>query len=241
MRASKVNDKFQESLYLAMELLRAGMLHNQRIGARAYSGGPNFQGSDADKRSMLLVMRVLSIVPLSFKPEKWTGPLSRELLVFNSFLHATTRSMRTLLEATALNLLLRSDARRSREDYVDIALSLPFCQEANTGMGILFKAYGDAVCHLAGGVDVVVRSGAGTSQGSGANADEQRHVRETKEATLGMLDDAFPNVKNVRNELERGFRFWQTVRSSRFRLCGLMSSTLTRAFGNNRSCLLCGR
>lgn len=66
MRASKVNDKFQESLYLAVELLRTGALHNGRIGGRAWSGGPNFQGTEEDKRSMLLVMRVLSIVPMSF-------------------------------------------------------------------------------------------------------------------------------------------------------------------------------
>lgn len=66
MKASKVNDKFQEALFLAIELLRAGALHNGRIGTRAYSGGPNFQGTEEDKRSMLLVMRVLSIVPLSF-------------------------------------------------------------------------------------------------------------------------------------------------------------------------------
>lgn len=66
MKASKVNDKFQEAVYLAVELLRAGVLHNRPLGNRPYSGGPNFHGSEDDKRSMLLVMRVLSIVPLTF-------------------------------------------------------------------------------------------------------------------------------------------------------------------------------
>ena len=66
MKASKVNDKFQESLILAVELLRAGALHNGKIGNRAWSGGPSFQGTEEDKKSMLLVMRVLSIVPMSF-------------------------------------------------------------------------------------------------------------------------------------------------------------------------------
>lgn len=66
MKNSKVNDKFQEPLFLAMELLRANVLHNGRIGTRPYSGGPNLGGTEADKRSMLLVMRVLSIVPLVF-------------------------------------------------------------------------------------------------------------------------------------------------------------------------------
>lgn len=234
MKKSKVNDKFQEALFLAMELLRAGALHNGRIGTRAYSGGPNFQGTEEDKRSMLLVMRVLSIVPLSFfvcpfcaivpicfsltfvyftppQPGPWTGPLSRELLVFNSFLRVTSRSMRTLLESVAVNLLLRSDARRSREDYLDIALSLPFQSDTNTGMGILFKAFGDAVCHMSGGVDVVTRAGTGTT---GASEEEVAAVKAAKEQTLALLDDAFPNIKNVTADLQRGLRFWELVRST---------------------------
>ena len=117
--------------------------------------------------------------------------------------------MRGLLEATALNLLLRYDARRSREDYLDIALSLPFQTDTNTGMGILFKAYGDAVCHMAGGVDVLVRVGAATAET--ANKEEIATVAAAKEQTLGLLDDAFPNVKNVTAELQRGLRFWSTV------------------------------
>lgn len=66
MKVSKVNDKFQEALFLALELLRSGTLHSGRIGTKIYSGGPAFAGSEEDKRSMLLVMRVMSIVPLAF-------------------------------------------------------------------------------------------------------------------------------------------------------------------------------
>lgn len=116
--------------------------------------------------------------------------------------------MRALLEAVALNLLLRSDARRAREDYLDIALSLPFQTDTNTGMGILFKAYGDAVCHMAGGVDVVTRAGKGVE---GASEEERTQVKEAKEVVCSMLEEAFPNVKNVTAELQRGFRFWGMV------------------------------
>lgn len=242
MKNSKVNDKFQEPLFLAMELLRSNMLHNGRIGTRAYSGGPNFSGgTEGDKRSMLLVMRVLSIVPLVFivsfssssiafsfvtqadaerdtlQPGAWDGPLSRELLVFNSFIRATSRSMRNLLEAIAVNFLLRADAKRSYEDYLGVAFSLPFQTDTNTGMGILFKAYGDTVCHMTGGIDGVSR--AGSKEGT---AEEKQSIKETKEQVLTLLQDAFPNVKNVKAELERGFRFWSLVRSSlvRFQACG---------------------
>lgn len=75
-------------------------------------------------------------------------------------------------------------------------------------MGILFKAFGDAVCHLAGGVDIVTRAGSGTT---GASAEEMENVKAVKIQTLTLLAPAFPNVKNVTGELERGFRFWSSV------------------------------
>ncbi|GAA5861481.1 hypothetical protein JCM1840_005384 [Sporobolomyces johnsonii] len=37
---------------------------------------------------------------------------------------------------------------------------------------------------------------------------EKQAVKEAKEQVMGVPDDAFPNVKNVRAELDRGFRFW---------------------------------
>lgn len=73
------------------------------------------------------------------QPQPWAAPLSRELLVFNSFHRALSRSLRTLVEVTALNLLLRGDAARAREDLLDIAMALPFQNETNTGFGILAK------------------------------------------------------------------------------------------------------
>ncbi|KAI9428976.1 temperature dependent protein affecting M2 dsRNA replication-domain-containing protein [Lactarius indigo] len=82
---------------------------------------------------MLLVMRTLSIVPLNFKSVPWSAPLSRELLVFNSFIRSLSRALRMLLEVTTLNMLLRTDARQARDDLLDIALSLPFQGEVNTG------------------------------------------------------------------------------------------------------------
>lgn len=42
INASRVNDKFQEPLYLALELARAGVLHGDLWSGRTYSGGPSF-------------------------------------------------------------------------------------------------------------------------------------------------------------------------------------------------------
>lgn len=42
IRQARVNDKFQDSLYLFLELVRAGVLHGHLWSGRAFSGGPSF-------------------------------------------------------------------------------------------------------------------------------------------------------------------------------------------------------
>ena len=42
IRVSRVNDKFQDPLYLFLELVRAGVMHGNLWSNRAYSGGPSF-------------------------------------------------------------------------------------------------------------------------------------------------------------------------------------------------------
>ncbi|KAF8889292.1 XPG I-region protein [Infundibulicybe gibba] len=196
LKPARLNDKFQDPLYLFLELVRAGVMHGHLWSGRAFSGGPSF-GTDDEKSSMLLVMRVLSIVPLNFKPEPWSAPLSRELLVFNSFVRSLTRALRTLLEVTALNMLLRSDARQARDDLLDIALSLPFQTEVNTGFGVLAKVYLDALTHINGGQRVRDKDGEG--------------VREKKALALEICEETFGGVKAPKAEVERGFRFWDVA------------------------------
>lgn len=193
IKQARLNDKFQDPLYLFLELVRAGVMHGHLWSGRAFSGGPSF-GTDDEKSCMLLVMRVLSIVPLNFKPQPWSAPLSRELLVFNSFVRSLTRALRTLLEVTTLNMLLRSDARRAREDLLDITISLPFQSEVNTGFGVLAKVYLDALTHLNNQTRVLDPNAEG--------------VRESKAMALEICEDTFPGVKNPKQEVERGFRFW---------------------------------
>lgn len=110
---------------------------------------------------------------------------------------------------------------------MELALSLPFHSDSNTGMGILFKAYGDAVCHLAGGVEVMKRGGT-----KGGTAEEIEGVKVAKEQTLGLLDEAFPTVKNVTAELQRGLRFWHLVRR---RFLIPLSSALCLRYHTDRS------
>jgi hypothetical protein len=98
---------------------------------------------------------------------------------------------------TTLNMLLRSDARRARDDLLDLALSLPFQGEVNTGFGVLAKVYLDALTHLNNQQRVRDPNAEG--------------VREAKAMALEICDETFPGVKSPRMEVERGFRFWDVV------------------------------
>lgn len=42
LKLCKVNDKFQDPLFIFLELIRGGVLHGKLWGHRAYSGGPSF-------------------------------------------------------------------------------------------------------------------------------------------------------------------------------------------------------
>lgn len=42
LKQCKVNDKFQDPLFLFLELIRGGVLHGKLWSQRAYSGGPSF-------------------------------------------------------------------------------------------------------------------------------------------------------------------------------------------------------
>ena len=130
--------------------------------------------------------------------QAWSAPLSRELLVFNSFVRSLTRALRTLLEVTTLNMLLRNDARRGRDDLLDITISLPFQAEVNTGFGVLAKVYLDTLTHLNNQTRVRDPNAEG--------------VKECKQMALEICEETFPGVKQPQQEVERGFRFWDIVR-----------------------------
>jgi len=94
-------------------------------------------------------------------------------------------------------MLLRNDARRARDDLLDIALSLPFQTEVNTGFGVLAKVYLDALTHINNGTRVRDPNAPG--------------VKVAKEMALDLCEETFPGVKLPKAEVERGFRFWDVV------------------------------
>lgn len=130
--------------------------------------------------------------------------------MFNSFVKATTKALRQLLEALNVHILLSGDARRMRDDHLDMCISayptsppadepgLPFQSDINTGFGILAKTYLDAAIHY-NEADITAE-----------NANSEL-VQDAKQMALEFVDQAFTGVKNPTNEVERGFRFWDAV------------------------------
>src|SRR5882762_8091166 len=96
-----------------------------------------------------------------------------------------------------MNMFLRSDATRPRDDLLDITLSLPFQGEVNTGFGVLAKVYLDALTHINNGTRVRDPNAEG--------------VKEAKVMALEICEETFPGVKYPKQEVERGFRFWDVV------------------------------
>ena len=117
--------------------------------------------------------------------------------MFNSFVRSLSRALRTLIEVSALNMLLRADARQQRDDLLDISLSLPFQTDVNTGFGVLAKVYLDALTHLNGGTRVLDPNAEG--------------VADAKAMALDICEETFTGVKSPKSEVERGFRFWDTA------------------------------
>jgi hypothetical protein len=54
IKQARVNDKFQDPLYLFLELVRAGVMHGNLWSGRAFSGGPSFGTGAPDMLSHTL-------------------------------------------------------------------------------------------------------------------------------------------------------------------------------------------
>jgi hypothetical protein len=51
IKPARLNDKFQDPLYLFLELVRAGVMHGHLWSGRAFSGGPSFGTGNCDSHA----------------------------------------------------------------------------------------------------------------------------------------------------------------------------------------------
>nr|CAG8450832.1 4779_t:CDS:10 [Entrophospora candida]CAG8586087.1 6687_t:CDS:10 [Entrophospora candida] len=127
------------------------------------------------------------------KGKSWNGPLNRELLAFNSFLKTLNRSLRNLCEMLTLSMFLNGDCLKERNDYLDIALSLPFLFDVNTGLGIVAKTYLENII-------------------SSSKENEDKSESSSKIASsIKKLEETFTSCVDVKSDLLNGFSFWDQI------------------------------
>ncbi|KAF7727596.1 hypothetical protein EC973_007357 [Apophysomyces ossiformis] len=143
----------QEALLTAFELIRFEVLTDKPY-SKTYSSIPGNGkihltidvketklSTEKQQKHIRLLSRALSLLPMEHKNVSWTGPLDRDLLVFNSFVKALDRSYRNLCEMLTLSLFLNNLAKKERNDYFDIANSLPYLSDSNVSLGLVTKHY----------------------------------------------------------------------------------------------------
>ncbi|EZF76031.1 hypothetical protein H105_02563 [Trichophyton soudanense CBS 452.61] len=137
----KPSDNLEEPTFLAVELVRLGILSSKDWFPNI-SGGP-MRGSDEEQRNNLLISRVACFGKIQHKPIGYSGPLSRQLLSFRSLVSTVRSALRDLIEVVLASLLLSGDANRDRDDWTDLSLSLPFIDDNDCGLAIAVRTYLD--------------------------------------------------------------------------------------------------
>jgi len=122
--------------------------------------------------------------------------LSRELLAFNSVGKVLTRHLRHLSEALILEMLLGNECQKETLNYSDLATQMPFAYEPSTILGVLIKEYLETVtlANNSGNVSV--------DQKDQAVKQVEEHIGSTSLQSLSGT---------LKEELERGFAFWDVV------------------------------
>jgi len=82
--------------------------------------------------------------------------------------------------------------------------------------GVRGMIFWTLLCHC---LDALVAIKGGPVEESEKDDEE---VREAKDSALNICDENFENVKLPRAEVERGFRFWDAVRSRAYILSSIV-------------------
>jgi hypothetical protein len=106
--------ELQEAVLVAVELLRLNLFSQPHM-LKNYSHAP-IRGNDNDRKFNILVSRIASLGPLRHKAIGFTGPLSRHLLGYHSFITTMRQALRDLEEMCLLALFMgggRSSCQRT--------------------------------------------------------------------------------------------------------------------------------
>ncbi|KAL8830353.1 MAG: hypothetical protein Q9170_005766 [Blastenia crenularia] len=141
LSAIQYDSERERATLLAVELLRFDVLKADTMFS-GYSGAP-YRGTDMDRRNCMLVSRVACLGRLIHQPRGYSGPLSRHLLAYHSIISAVQASMRDLVEMILVMMFVDGGVERDRDDWMDIALRLPFFEEDSCALGVVVLNYLD--------------------------------------------------------------------------------------------------
>lgn len=177
--------KMDEAAFLAVELLKYDQL-NARHRHSEWVGGP-IRGSEEDNASCLLIARCASLLKLRHTSIGYTGPLSKNLLAFQSIISAIRESDRDLAETVFAAMFLYAHANRDQKDWEGLGLSLPLANDNDIGLGIAVKTFLDDHSDPAFSMD-------------------ERRQRRSKYAAICV-----PNATNFPEDLDLAYRFFDAI------------------------------
>lgn len=203
---------FQEALTLALLLVKDGFLNSTTLNP-IVPGGPE-KGSSDVQAHVLLLSRVATFISLKHKPSGFAGPLSHNILAFQSLVWKEIFSYRGLIESNLISLLANGDADRlavENEDWTQISTKLPFLRVPNAAIGVAMKSYFDKI---------------NSSNPTDAEIPDMIKTSKTELTTM------FKQAVDVLNDLSSAFSLWNFVYAGvvEAETQGLVSSTVASQF-----------
>ncbi|KAF9434140.1 hypothetical protein BGZ76_008498, partial [Entomortierella beljakovae] len=204
----KAAPEFQDALFIALELVRSELLTSKPYSL-TYNKGSALSDETVTK-AIRLISRTSSLIGAHFKGVKaWAGPLNRELLTFNSVNKVLTRNLRHLSEATILQMLLSNECKKDDLDFIELATHLPFSVEPSTVLGILVKEYLETFA-------------------LNSNLNSEQVIQKVEESIGASSVSSLAG--SVKEELQRGFAFWDLTFDAVKSLGSAISKELLQEF-----------
>lgn len=204
--------RFQEALTLALLLVKDGALNATALSP-AIPGGPE-KGSSEVQAHVLLLSRVATFISLNHKPSGFAGPLSHNILAFQSIVWKEIFSYRGLIESNLISLLANGDADRlavKDEDWSHISSALPFLRVPNAATGVAAKSYFDKI---------------------NSSNPTSAEIPGVIKAAKSELTTMFKQAVDVLDDLSTAFALWDLVHAGvvEAETQGLISSTVASQF-----------
>mmetsp|Transcript_102462 Transcript_102462/g.319234 ORF Transcript_102462/g.319234 Transcript_102462/m.319234 type:complete len:545 (+) Transcript_102462:676-2310(+) len=149
----------QEPCLVALEMMKFGVLNGEPFDAaeadRPFPEMVNYPRSPVDVRtkSVLLLSRVMSLVPMRLKNDMWNADIDFDLAAFHSLVRILKRTLRQLTEASLASVLLKDLSRAKllppgfmcaspkKEDHMQSPSLLPTFMLPRACMGIVCRFF----------------------------------------------------------------------------------------------------